>query len=361
MAGALARWFAGAARDLPFRRTQDPYAVWVSEVMLQQTRVETVVGYFERFVARFPTVEALAAADEDEVLAAWSGLGYYRRARLLHRGARAVVERFGGVLPSRATELRTIPGIGAYTAGAIASIAYDRPEPAVDGNVARVLARLDALEAPAEQVAGHAGLAARARAVLEAGRPRVLAQALMELGALVCTPRAPSCGACPVRAHCRAREGGLVERIPAPRTRPERPEARFCGLVLAFEGRVLLERRPASGLLAGLLVPPLWPTRAVRRPRAPVRALSALGLKGRLDPVPGPWVRHVFTHRVWHVAPFAGTLDAPPPAGRDYVLWAPGGVLPGGLPSLARRVLEAAGVRLGEGGYRSPAPGGDQK
>ncbi|RMG99781.1 MAG: A/G-specific adenine glycosylase [Deltaproteobacteria bacterium] len=343
VARRLARWFARHARDLPFRRTQDPYAIWVSEIMLQQTRVETVLGYFERFLARFPTVEALAAASEDDVLAAWSGLGYYRRARLLHRGAKAVVERFGGVLPADPERLREISGIGPYTAGAVASIAYDLPVPAVDGNVARVVARLDAISDPAEQQAGHPGIARRAEAVLAAGRPRVLTQALMELGALVCTPKAPSCDLCPVASACRAGARDLQAAIPAPRKKVAQPEARFVALVLSWRNAVVLTRRPATGLLAGLWCPPLVPTRAVRRPRSPRTAMERLGFDGTIEPLPGPWVRHVFTHRIWHVAPFRGTLRTRP-GGEDVTLWRPGSPLPGGLPRIARKVLEAAGI-----------------
>jgi len=344
IAEALSCWFRAHARDLPFRRTRDPYAIWVSEVMLQQTRVATVVAYYERFLARFPTVEALAAADEDEVLAAFSGLGYYRRARLLHAGARCVVARYGGALPRDEAALRTIPGIGAYTAGAIASIAFDRPAPAVDGNVARVLARLDGIEDPAEQVAGRPGLAARARALLSAGRPRVLAQATMELGALVCTPQAPACDRCPVAGACHAHRTGRVDRIPAPRRRPARPQARFVAAVLRWRDGVVLERRPAGGLLGGLWCPPLAPCRARVRPRAPARAVADRGLAVEWTGSAAGWVRHAFTHRVWLVAAWSGELRAPPPESGALVVWRPGEAPPGGLPSLARRILAHAGV-----------------
>ena len=193
LAAALAPWFHAHHRDLPWRRTRDPYAIWVSEVMLQQTRVETVLRYFDGFLTRFPSVAALAGAPLDDVLGAWSGLGYYRRARLLHQGAAAVARDHDGRMPGEAEALRTIPGIGRYTAGAIASIAFDRPEPLVDGNVARVLSRIAAIEDVAQQPATAAGHWALCAAILREGSPRILAQALMELGATVCTPRAPRC------------------------------------------------------------------------------------------------------------------------------------------------------------------------
>ncbi|MCA9706094.1 MAG: A/G-specific adenine glycosylase, partial [Myxococcales bacterium] len=195
---------------MPWRRTRDPYAIWVSEIMLQQTRVETVERFYGPFLERFPTVAALARADEQAVLQAWSGLGYYRRARLLHRGARHVVEELRGSIPADAEGLRAIPGVGEYTAGAIASIAFDRPEPLVDGNVARVLSRVEAIEDPKQQLATARRHWRRVAGILRHGTPRVLSQALMELGATVCTPRSPQCLLCPVRSVCAAHRAGQV-------------------------------------------------------------------------------------------------------------------------------------------------------
>jgi A/G-specific adenine glycosylase len=204
----------------------------VSEIMLQQTRVDTVERHWGRFMARFPDLASLASADEDAVLQQWSGLGYYRRARLLHRGAKHVHETLGGVLPSGAEQLREIPGVGPYTAGAIASIAFDQPAALVDGNVARVHSRLAGIEAPAEQDAkakSHWKFVAR---VLGHGQPRVLAQALMELGATVCTPRSPSCLVCPVRKVCRAHASGRQDVIPAVRVKAKSPEQQLFALAL---------------------------------------------------------------------------------------------------------------------------------
>ena len=236
----IERWFALHQRPLPWRDGYEPYRVWVSEVMLQQTRMEVVLPYFQRFLTRFPGLRALAAATDDEVMSAWSGLGYYRRARMLRDGARAVVERFGGVIPSTVEELLTIPGIGRYTAGAIASVAFDRRAPIVDGNVARVLSRVFA-------DAGDAW--PRATSLVEAcSSPRVLNQGLMELGALICKPRNPTCLLCPLRNDCAALAAGRVDDFPPPKAKKATRELRIpLYLVRDRRGRVLMRR--ASGPL----------------------------------------------------------------------------------------------------------------
>jgi A/G-specific adenine glycosylase len=243
---AIERWFARHQRPLPWRTTYDPYHVWVSEVMLQQTRMEVVLGYFERFIARFPDINALATASENDVLAAWSGLGYYRRARMLRAGAIAVFER--GAMPETVDELMTIPGIGRYTAGAIASIAFRHRAPIVDGNVKRVLARLDGDEddvwARAETLVGACD------------DPRNFNQGLMELGALVCTPRNPSCDVCPVRKHCIAYATGRVDELPRPKAKPETRQLRIpIYLVTDDAGRVLLRRERGKLMTAMLHLP----------------------------------------------------------------------------------------------------------
>src|SRR5262249_2371378 len=196
------------------RRRRDAYAVWLSEIMLQQTRVETVVPYFERFLAKYPTVMALAAADLDEVLSLWSGLGYYRRARQLYATAREVTERYGGPFPGQAAELKKLPGIGDYTAGAIASLSFGQREPLVDGNVARVFSRLFGIEEPIQSPEGVKQLWALARRLLPEQRPGRFNEALMELGAMVCTPRDPRCDVCPVREGCAARATGRALELP---------------------------------------------------------------------------------------------------------------------------------------------------
>ncbi len=236
----LERWFSRHQRRLPWRTAYDPYHVWVSEVMLQQTRMEVVLPYFGRFLERFPDLASLAGATDDEVTTAWSGLGYYRRAKMLRGGAAAVMERFGGVIPSRVEELLTIPGIGRYTAGAIASIAFDETAPIVDGNVARVLARLFVHEGDAWPLA---------EALVRASRsPRALNQSLMELGALVCKPRNPACLVCPVHGLCVARATGRIDELPPPKAKKATRELTIpLYLVRDRRGRVLMSR--ASGTL----------------------------------------------------------------------------------------------------------------
>ena len=235
-------------RDLPWRENQEPYRVWVSEIMLQQTRVETVIPYYDRWMERFPTVEALADVDEESVLKAWEGLGYYSRARNLHRSALIVRERLGGVIPRDSQGLRMLPGIGEYSAGAIASIAYGEVVPAVDGNVRRVLSRLFDLEDPPD-----ANLRKRAGELVDPDRPGDWNQALMELGATVCTPRSPQCSACPLTGECRALAEGTQELRPVSKRRPRvRTVCYAVVVVLNPAGEVLMVRRPPEGLLGGL-------------------------------------------------------------------------------------------------------------
>ena len=245
---ALLAHYRAHARDLPWRRDRDPYRIWVSEVMLQQTRVDTAAPYYERWLERFPTVESLAEAPIDDVLREWAGLGYYRRAHNLHRAAKLVRERHGGRLPSDAAELRALPGIGDYTAGAIASIAFDRAEPAVDGNVRRVLSRLFDLADPSASEVRRI-----AAALVPEIRPGEFNQALMEFGSTVCAPRAPACETCPLAGLCRARAVGTQLERPRPKRAKPVPEVDIAtAVVVDPTGRVLLRRRPEEGLLGGM-------------------------------------------------------------------------------------------------------------
>jgi A/G-specific adenine glycosylase len=248
MRRALLDFYDARARPLPWRESEDPYRIWISEIMLQQTRVETVIPYYERWLARFPDIGALAEAPFDDVLHTWQGLGYYTRARNLHRAASLVRERHAGILPDDSAALRALPGIGAYTAGAIMSIAYGRAEPAVDGNVRRVLSRL--LDEPAPPATRLRTVAA---ALVPADRPGDFNQALMELGATICVPRSPRCGRCPVAQWCAARTAGTQDERPAKKTRSAVPAFRLgIAAVLDSSGRLLLERRPEGGLLGGM-------------------------------------------------------------------------------------------------------------
>ena len=309
----LLAWFDEHGRALPWRETRDPYRVWVSEIMLQQTRVAAAVPYYERWIERFPTLDHLADADIDDVLKAWEGLGYYSRARNLHAAARMVRERHAGRMPASADGLRALPGIGDYTAGAIASIVYGHAEPAVDGNVRRVMARL--LD---RNIEGKALQAATAALVPDT-RPGDFNQALMELGATICTPRSPDCRACPVSRHCLAHQNGTQFERPAPKKKPDVPVIAVGAAVLRDRrGRLLLTRRPDTGLLAGM-----WelPSRAAMDGAAPEDAAldAARAATGSEDVAlrsdePTALVRHAFSHRteVYHAfdIEFSGTVRA---------------------------------------------------
>lgn len=314
---ALLAWFDRHKRDLPWRRTTDPYAIWVSEVMLQQTQVDRVVAYFGRFLERFPTVRSLAEARLSDVLAVWRGLGYYGRARNLHRAAKEIVERFGGVLPANLDALRSLPGFGRYTAGAVASIAFGLEAPAVDGNVARVLSRLLLIEGAPGDKAREAALWAAAGALVVGPRPGDLNQALMELGATVCLPSSPRCLLCPVQAGCGALAAGRVQELPRPKKAAPRKVLELAVAVAHRDGRVLLARRTEGGLFGGL-----W-----EMPCAPIEGTGAAALRKLLGPRPvvGPEMlvlERTLTHRQLrlHIHPVEMTsrLRAPP---APYVEW----------------------------------------
>lgn len=343
---ALLAWYRAKRRDLPWRRTRDPYAIWVAETMLQQTRVETVVPYYERFLDRFPSVEALATADRDAVLGLWAGLGYYSRARNLQAAAREVWTRHAGRLPDCVSELQTLPGVGRYTAGAVASIAFDRPAPVVDGNVARVLCRLLRIEKPLESAPVRARLWEEAERFVRGRHPGDWNQALMELGARVCTPRAPRCPTCPVRAHCRAHAAGEAEALP--RRAPKRPPraARAVAALVQRRGRALAVRRPPSGLLGGLWELPGGELDRGERPEeALARALrERVGIEAERCEAAGV-VDHAFSHRRLELHVFR--VDRPRGrvrlSGYDAHRWlAPGslGTLP--LGTVTRKALAAA-------------------
>ncbi|MFZ5830118.1 MAG: A/G-specific adenine glycosylase [Planctomycetota bacterium] len=248
----MAAWFAKAARDLPWRRTRDPYAIWLSEVMLQQTQVATVIPYFERFTKAMPCIAALAAAAEDDVLRLWEGLGYYRRARQLHHAAQVIVQRHGGSFPTEFESVRRLPGIGRYTAGAILSIAFDQRLPILEANTLRLGSRLLALQEPPASAAGQRVLWQFAELVLPRRGAGRMNQALMELGATVCLPRAPSCRTCPAAALCRANQLGMQEVIPPPRPRPAPISVREAAIVVWRRGKVAILRQPEGGRWAGL-------------------------------------------------------------------------------------------------------------
>lgn len=341
LAAALLAWYDRHARRLPWRArpgaARDPYRVWLSEIMLQQTRVAAVIPYFEKFVARWPTVHDLARARQAEVLAAWAGLGYYARARNLHRCAQTVSETRGGAFPDDETGLAELPGIGAYTAAAIAAIAFDRRTAAVDGNVERVLARLHGVrEPPPKSKPTLRALAADLVPELRAGD---YAQAVMDLGATICTPAKPACGLCPWNTACAAHRDGEAEDLPARAAKKERPTRHGVAFWLERAGdrAVLLRRRPQEGLLGGMVEVPGTPWRD--EPWSTDEALEHAPVHGAWRPLRGD-VRHTFTHFHLTLSVIAATADADKADGQ---WWCDRRDLDdAGLPTLMRKVAKHA-------------------
>lgn len=263
-ARSLLVWFDAAARDLPWRRTRELYCIWISEIMLQQTQVATVVGYYERFLQAFPTVAALAAASESQVLRLWEGLGYYRRARQLHAAAQTIVEQHGGVFPRSYDAVRALPGIGRYTAGAILSIGLDQRLPILEANTIRVLSRLIALRDDPRSTASQARLWQVAEEILPAERCGAFNQALMELGSELCTPKEPACDECPVAAHCAARAQGLTAEIPLAAKKMKYEDVTETAVVVRRRGRFLVRECQPGERWAGLWDFPRFASRAAQ-------------------------------------------------------------------------------------------------
>jgi A/G-specific adenine glycosylase len=347
IAEALLAWYDRERRHLPWRaepgETPDPYKVWLSEIMLQQTTVKAVLPRYGLFLRTWPNVRALASANLGEVLAAWAGLGYYARARNLHACARAVVEHHGGEFPATEAELRVLPGIGDYTAAAIAAIAFDKKAMPVDGNIERVVARLFAVTTPLPDA--KAEIKALAKGLTPTTRPGDFAQAMMDLGATLCTPRRPACGLCPVRSWCRGYGDGLAEALPLREEKSERPVRRGVTFVaLREDGAVLLRERPLRGLLGGMLETPSSPW---AEGEGTARAGSGHApLKAEWKKLPG-LVEHTFTH--FHLELFVYRaevgLDAAPKraAHPERCRWLNPRELTGAaLPSVMRKVLAHA-------------------
>lgn len=325
----LVAWYRRSNRDLPWRKTKDPYHIWVSEIMLQQTRVEAVIPYFNRFIGQFPTIEALAQAPEEHVLKAWEGLGYYSRARNLQSAAREVQEQYGGTVPSEKESVSSLKGVGPYTAGAIMSIAFNKPEPAVDGNVMRVLSRYFLLEDDIAKSSTRVKIEKLAKELIPEGAAGDFNQALMELGATVCTPKSPQCLPCPVMECCAARLEGRVDELPVKtKAKPPRPELRAVALVEgdgANAGRILIRQRPAEGLLARM-----WELPHVQLPHGPAApeeaetagcAADMAALAAELASADGVSVlpverlmhaEHTFSHIRWNLAVYRCLLASGP-------------------------------------------------
>jgi A/G-specific adenine glycosylase len=341
-AQSLLAWYDVHRRELPWRAPSgwraDPYAVWLSEIMLQQTTVTTVKGYFENFLARWPTVEALAEAAQDDVLAAWAGLGYYARARNLHACAGKVAREHGGRFPASEAELLTLPGVGPYTAAAIAAIAFDAPCAAVDGNVERVMTRLYAIETPARQA--RPLIREKTEALLPAARAGDFAQALMDLGATICTPRGPNCGLCPWAENCAASIAGAPEAYPVKEKRPEKPRRRGAIFILRRGEETLLARRPQKGLFGGMSAFPSTPfTRDVQPSEFLDFAPCDAGWRALAEPV-----THVFTHFSLSATVFVARTEGAPALDSDCRWAARRNLGKEGLPTLMRKAAAAAGL-----------------
>lgn len=310
LAQVLPAWYSRAARDLPWRHDREPYHVWVSEIMLQQTRVEAVRGYYTRFLDAFSDIAALAEAPEERVLKLWEGLGYYSRARNLQKAARIIVETYGGVFPSDYAAIRALPGIGDYTAGAIASICRDLPTPAVDGNVLRVCARVCAIREPVDRPAVKKEITqALARAYPQTGCG-TLTQALMELGATVCTPRSPHCDGCPAQAFCAGYRDRIAPLLPVRSPKREKREEKRTVFLFYCADALALEKRPDKGLLAGL-----WQLPNVEGERTLEEAFDAARAYG-LVPERPLWERrreHIFTHIRWKMHAYAIAVEKASP------------------------------------------------
>ncbi|MDB5319751.1 MAG: mutY [Phycisphaerales bacterium] len=345
---ALLRWYDRHRRDLPWRvapgsprsATPDPYHVLLSETMLQQTQVATVVPYFLRFIERYPTLADLAAAELQDVLRLWQGLGYYSRARNLHACARQVMADHTGQVPEHVEKLLSLPGVGRYTAGAIASIAFNARTPILDGNVTRVLCRIDRIESDPRDRPTQLRLWQRAEEILPTRRAGDFNSALMELGATVCVPRNPQCLVCPVRTHCQAFAAGLQDRIPLPKKTKPTPLHRRYVLCLRHGRQFLIEQRPAKGRWAGL-----WQFKTLE---SPVRPFSASQLAQRLGfaiskPQQLGRIRHALTHRRYEFDAYTANLAAPPAAGQVWVTLAELDAYPLSKPQLSIAALLASG------------------
>jgi len=340
---ALLSWYDKHKRDLPWRKTRDPYAIWVSEIMLQQTQVNTVIPYYVRFIKQFPTIRALANADKQEVFKAWEGLGYYRRAENLRQGAHQVVACFHGAMPQTLKELQAIKGIGPYSSAAILSIAFNVPVPAVDGNVLRVLSRWLASSRDIRLPQTRTIFARHLQKIIPLDRAGDFTQSLMELGALVCIPRAPRCSICPVASWCKARKTHKEKELPVQSPRPKPVPVNMVVGVLVHRRRLLVIPRPENGLLAGTWTFPTWETKDSEPPQALQEAFQTdLGIQVSVTQDVGIF-HHTFTHRKWHMRVFKCTLVSGEQAPRSSKIrkWIRiGEALPMAMASAHQKILD---------------------
>lgn len=307
----LIGWFTIEKRDLPWRKERDPYRIWVSEIMLQQTRVETVIPYYENFMEQFPTLEQFAHADEEIILKAWEGLGYYSRVRNLQNACREVEEKYEGKVPNTLKDISGLKGIGPYTAGAVLSIAYGVPEPAVDGNVMRVLSRILAIFDDIAKPSTRKIFEEAVRKLISYENPSYFNQALMELGALICTPTSPSCLLCPVREHCHAFEAGIQKELPVKTKKTKVKDVKLvAGILTDKKGRILIHKRPESGLLANLWEFPNFEYLFDLK-KGTTEFLSQLKIDYEVEAVVNEslgTIEHVFSHLKWYIQIYSGII-----------------------------------------------------
>ncbi|MEW6698187.1 MAG: A/G-specific adenine glycosylase [Bacillota bacterium] len=316
----LLDWYLTSKRDLPWRLSKDPYAIWVSEIMLQQTRVDTVLAYYTRFLQRFPTVRDLAQAHIDDVLKHWEGLGYYTRAKNMHKAAREIVEHHQGIFPQTYQGVLALPGIGAYTAGAVMSIAYNQAYPAVDGNVLRVMSRLYLIEKDISQPVVKKEMETLLGQMFPAEQASDFTQALMELGALICLPASPKCSGCPIRQHCKACKGNLQQTLPIKQKKPLQKRVHRLIALIQQEDRILMNKRPAEGLLGGL-----WEFPGVEG-KSKQEFIEKFKIKYGIDILPGShWMdaKHEFTHLIWEMKVYQCRTNPPGMINEAGLRWMP--------------------------------------
>ncbi|MFF2754890.1 A/G-specific adenine glycosylase [Psychrobacillus sp. NPDC058041] len=307
VSNALVSWFEEEKRDLPWRKTKNPYKIWVSEVMLQQTKVDTVIPYYERFITKYPSLESLANANEDELLKEWEGLGYYSRARNLQAGVKEVMEDYNGVVPSTRKEISKLKGVGPYTAGAVLSIAYSVPEHAVDGNVMRVLSRLLLIKEDIAKPKTKKIFEEAVMKLIDEKNPSAFNQGLMELGAVICTPTKPKCLLCPVREYCTAFFEGMQEELPIKTINKKTKIHKMKATVIESEdGRILLEKRPTKGLLANM-----WQFPMVELPTPNHTVEEIIEHDYQMSIVKGKEIltfKHIFSHLIWEMESYEAKL-----------------------------------------------------
>ncbi len=308
VAPLLLNWYGLAGRELPWRKTRDPYSIWLSEIMLQQTTVAAVIDYYQRFLASFPSVDHLAAAPQEAVIDLWAGLGYYARARNLHAAAKLVVEEYGGHFPRSVAQLQQLPGVGRSTAGAIAALAFDQRAPILDGNVRRILCRLYALQQPPRSASAEKQLWVWAEQLTPQQRVHDYTQAIMDLGATVCLPRQPRCADCPLQPLCLAHKLGLEQQLPLKKTPKKVPVRHELALLLNWQGRYLVRRRAASGLLGGLWE---FPTIALAEGESSEQKLALLMadllVSGQAQPIGS--ITHTYSHFRLELQIYSLSLD----------------------------------------------------